>query len=223
MNDRYSGWNGKRLQVEKSESDKREHDAYLRGLRERAAKGDTAAGTEYAQALESAELTDKHQTVWGEAVGLHEKILGSATTKDLVDTLGGARHASIAPRNPDGSVNYGELAKGDGYLASLMYESDLARSMVNALPDWEKRIREDERKKTKKNIRPAVERQVRARLLGDEEPPDTGAGGAPGGSELPKTLAEARAFIARIPAAEYARRETEIDRHLESLQRRRSA
>jgi hypothetical protein len=106
----------------------------------------------------------------------------------------------------------------------------VADTIVSALPDWEKRIREDERakaeaewKKAEKEIRSATEREVRARLRGEEPVPDPGAGAAPGSAGLPKTVPEMRAFIARLPASEYQKRESELDAHLAALLRGRRA
>ena len=69
--------------------------------------------------------------------------------------------------------------------AALMYKADLADGVVRSLPEWEKAIRAEIdaawETRVAKEIRPAVEREVRAKLSGEEPPADLSSGAATGG------------------------------------------
>ena len=108
--------------------------------------------------------------------------------------------------------------------AASMFDIEMTRvvhDLPTKLPEWEQAIRADERAKVEKDLRPAVEREMRARFEGHDPVPDTGTGGSSRTTDLPPTLAATRQWIDRMPLAEYTRREDEIDRHLASFNGRR--
>lgn len=210
VNDRFTGFIGKRLQVEQAKAAEAARKQELLGLRERAVREqDPDAALRYTQASTEAELEEMHQSAWSEALGVYQALDANPRTKPIVDGLAGR--------------DYGKLAGGNGTLAALLYKADLAQNVIDHLPKWEETIRTEIEADLTKKLRPAIEREVRARLLGEEPPPDTGSGGAPASDALPATLPAFRAHVARMSAAEYARREPELDRHLETLLGRRPA
>jgi hypothetical protein len=149
-----------------------------------------------------------HQSAWAEAVGVYAALDANPATKPIVQGLAGR--------------DYGALANGNGTFAALLYKADLARGVIDHLPKWEEAIRAEADKAAEKRLRPVLEREIRARLAGEEPPPDTGSGGAPT-SDLPTSMAAYRRFIAQMSPAEYARRQTELDRHEGTLRRRPAA
>lgn len=210
VNDRFSGYVGKRLQVSQAERDEQAKKQQLLGLRQKAVQNDDPdAALEFTKATSQAELESQHEAAWSEAVGVFSALDANPATKPIVNGLAGR--------------DYGQLAGGNGTLAALFYKADLAQGVIDHLPKWEAEIRADAEAKAEKKLRPAIEREVRARLAGEEPAPDAGSGAAPGASDLPHTLAETRRWIDRMPLVEYQRREHEIDRHLASFNGRRVA
>lgn len=206
VNDRFDGFVGKRLQVERAEAEKAQRQQQLLGLRDKALREkDPDAALAYTEATTSAEMESQHQSAWSEAVGVFHKLDAHPATKPIVAGLAGR--------------DYGQLAGGNGTLAALLYKADLAQNVVDHLPAWEEEIRAEALKDAEKKLRPALEREIRARLLGEEPPPDAGTGGS-SSPELPATLSAFRAYVQKMSPAEYARREAEIDGHLRTLTRR---
>jgi hypothetical protein len=210
VNDRFNGYVGKRLQVSQAEAEKAQRQQQLLGLRDKALREkDPDAALAYTEAATTEDLEAQHQAAWSAAVDVFHALDAHPATKPIVAGLAGR--------------DYGTLAGGNGTLAALLYKADLAQNVVEHLPTWEEEIRAEALKDAEKKLRPALEREIRAKLLGEEPPPDTGSGGAPTDATLPRSLPEFRRYIRAMSPAEYSRREAELDRHAASLTGRGAA
>jgi hypothetical protein len=151
-----------------------------------------------------------HQAAWSEAVGVYQALDANPLTKPIVESLAGRDYGRLSggdgtPENP-----------GNGTFAALLYKADLAQGVIDHLPKWEEAIRAEADKAAEKRLRPALEREIRARLNGEEPPPDTGSGAAPADG-LPDTLPALRAWIKRASIAEYQRLEPQIEKKIAAL------
>lgn len=191
VNDRFNGYVGKRLQVEKaSEADAAQaravHEAREQALRSR----DPDKALEALEGMTAAERKNAGDAAFGQSIRIHEAMLANPLTREFAAKFNGK--------------NYGELAGGDGVVASILHRADLA-SVIEQLPQLETRMRE----KLEKELTPIIEKRVRARLNGEELPEDRGSGAA-----APGVKRFTRADIARMTPDEYTRLEPEIMRQL---------
>lgn len=202
--DRLNGWLGKRLQVTRAEQAKIDRDQALLGLRQQAlTEQDPAKALQALGAMTHAEQEQSHQTAWAEAVGVFHALDANPATKPIVEGLAGR--------------DYGALAGGNGTFAALLYKADLAQGVIDHLPTWEASLRAEIEAATEKRLRPALEREIRARLSGDDPPPDTGSGRAPAGDGLPDTIGELNAYVKALSPDEYRRQESSIDKKFAAL------
>lgn len=204
VNDKLNGYVGKRLQVERATQEEQARKQQLLGLRQKAlTERDPDAALQALEATTTAELESQHQAAWSDAVGLFTKFDANPLTKPFVNKLAG--------------TDYGQLAGGNGTLASLLYMADQGRSIAEKFDEVVDTIRAEAEQKAEKKLRPIIEREVKARLAGEEPPPDTGTGAPPGGDGLPDTLPELKRFIKTTSLADYQRLEPQIEKKLAAL------
>jgi hypothetical protein len=153
--------------------------------------------------MTQAERKAAGDAAFAQSIKVHEALLANPHTKEFALQYAGK--------------NYGELAQGDGVVASILHRADLA-GFVDRLPEIEKAIYA----KAEKDLIPVLTKRIKAQLRGEEEPEDRGTGGTGGGGEW-KSLAELGAAIKAMPPAEYARREAELDAAMARLSRGRAA
>lgn len=119
--------------------------------------------------MTAAEREAAGQRAFESSIATHVALFENPTTADWAKQFAGK--------------DYGALAGGDGVVASILHKADLA-GFVEKLPEWERAIRADQdtswEKRVKDEIEPAVERRVRATVLGEAPPPDVGSGGNAG-------------------------------------------
>lgn len=141
--------------------------------------------------MTQAERKAAGDAAFAQSIKVHEALLSNPLTKEFALQYAGK--------------DYGALAQGDGVVASILHRADLA-GFVEKLPEIEKALRD----KIEKELTPVLTKRIRAQLRGEDDPEDRGTGGNGGGGEW-KSLAELGAAIKAMPAAEYARREAELD------------
>ena len=143
---------------------------------------DPSKALEYVDAEAQAQAEAAQGAAWQEASEVYEFLKSDPLTEPLLEGITGR--------------DYGKLANYNGTLAALMFESDMARNVKNALPRIVEAVKANteaaltERltveitakleKQYESEVKPALAKEARAKAGLEVPPPDTGNGKPPG-------------------------------------------
>jgi hypothetical protein len=156
----------------------------LETLAQQAREGrDPDKALEYVDAEAEIKKAEAHAAAWSEASETYEYLKADPRTAPLLEGITGK--------------DYGALSGQNGTLAALMFESDMARNVRTALPEFEKAVRAQAEteltdrltqeitarveKRYETEVLPVRLKEMRAKVGLELPPPDTGSGAAPSG------------------------------------------
>jgi hypothetical protein len=138
---------------------------------------------EYVDAETEARTAAQHAAAWTEASETYDFLKADPLTEPLLQGITGK--------------DYGELSNGNGTIAALMFESDMARNVRAALPALVESVRERTKaemteqltaeitarveKRYETEVKPTLQKEARAKAGLEVPPNDTGTGRPPNG------------------------------------------